>query len=279
MKNIAILTVLCLTFQTASAITIIDDFTFDDPAIGVPRVHSTTLNNSPELLFDGAVAFINDGGWLSWHCLSLGQPGLDMDLNLSYFNLGGVDLTENGASSVIDIKFAAFHGPLLLTMKFTDTAGKTRETVVPVLNGNLYVSMDSIPGDGSLGSVQTMEFKFNATGNESVARVWLGFGVFQNIGSPVDRIRTINVSQAPRGSVQLADWHNDDTPEDVNGDGFITARDARALVLYLNGSWSPGLTGDNDGLFLDVNNDGHISPRDVWAITHFINTFGAGPAP
>jgi hypothetical protein len=70
-------------------------------------------------------------------------------------------------------------------------------------------------------------------------------------------------------------WHNTDRPADVNGDTFITARDALIVLAELNLQGarplqSSGLD-DTSQLFVDVNRDGMLSAVDALLVINRIN--------
>ncbi|WP_144060232.1 dockerin type I domain-containing protein [Rhodopirellula sallentina] len=69
-------------------------------------------------------------------------------------------------------------------------------------------------------------------------------------------------------------FHNDDLPEDVNGNGNVTASDALAIINYLN-SFGPGPVGEGDPAYgYDVNNDGMVTSLDALLVINELNTTG-----
>ena len=69
-------------------------------------------------------------------------------------------------------------------------------------------------------------------------------------------------------------YHNDITPQDVDGDGHVTPLDALAIINYINsfgsGSIQPAAEGESRG-DLDVDGDGRVSPIDILIIINSIN--------
>ncbi len=71
-------------------------------------------------------------------------------------------------------------------------------------------------------------------------------------------------------------FHNDDLPEDVNGDGDVSARDALAIINYLN-TYGPGPVGEGDpGYGYDVNNDGMVTSLDALLVINELNVSSGG---
>jgi hypothetical protein len=71
-------------------------------------------------------------------------------------------------------------------------------------------------------------------------------------------------------------FHNDNNPEDVNGDGDVTARDALVIINYLN-TYGPGPVGEGDPAFgYDVNNDGLVTSLDALLVINELNATGGG---
>ncbi|MCM2370329.1 dockerin type I domain-containing protein [Aporhodopirellula aestuarii] len=74
-------------------------------------------------------------------------------------------------------------------------------------------------------------------------------------------------------------FHNDELPEDVNGNGEVSARDALAIINYLN-TYGPGPVGEGDPAYgYDVNNDGIVTSLDALLVINLLNvtsTSGGG---
>ncbi len=69
-------------------------------------------------------------------------------------------------------------------------------------------------------------------------------------------------------------WHNTARDEDVNGDGFVAANDALAIVNRIN-SFDAGPVPANAPFgpnYYDVNNDLFIAANDVLAVINFVNS-------
>ncbi|MEM8910683.1 MAG: dockerin type I domain-containing protein [Planctomycetota bacterium] len=71
-------------------------------------------------------------------------------------------------------------------------------------------------------------------------------------------------------------YHNDEAPYDVNNDQQVSARDALAIINYLN-TYGPGPVGYGDpGFGFDVNLDGEVTALDALLVINEINRHG-GP--
>ncbi len=69
-------------------------------------------------------------------------------------------------------------------------------------------------------------------------------------------------------------YHNDEYPEDVNGNGYATPEDALAIINYLN-QYGPGPIGfGNPNYGYDVNADGEISALDALLVINELNSGG-----
>lgn len=73
--------------------------------------------------------------------------------------------------------------------------------------------------------------------------------------------------------------HNPDIPEDVNGDGYVTAIDVLLVIDYLNNA-RPSMS----VMYADVSGDGFLSPLDALKVIDYINshlgtTSGEAEAP
>ncbi len=68
-------------------------------------------------------------------------------------------------------------------------------------------------------------------------------------------------------------WHNPETPEDVNRDQLVTPLDALILINQLNSTGSYPLVGSADtvSFFYDTNNDDHLTPIDVLRVINYLN--------
>jgi len=71
-------------------------------------------------------------------------------------------------------------------------------------------------------------------------------------------------------------FHNDDNPEDVNGNGEVSSVDALVIINYLN-TFGPGSVGEGDpALGYDVNNDGFVTSLDALLVINDLNASGNG---
>jgi hypothetical protein len=75
-------------------------------------------------------------------------------------------------------------------------------------------------------------------------------------------------------------WQNQSTPQDVNGDGFVSPIDALLIINELNLRGARALEyprpGGASAPFYDVNGDGQISPVDSAAVISYLNDPPAG---
>lgn len=85
----------------------------------------------------------------------------------------------------------------------------------------------------------------------------------------------------PVTETRIFDWHNEASPLDTNGDGFVTARDALAIINMINaddggmlptGNVVNQLSSLDDSAQVDINNDGQVTARDVLAIVNYLNS-------
>ncbi|MCA9160189.1 MAG: hypothetical protein KDA72_17765, partial [Planctomycetales bacterium] len=72
---------------------------------------------------------------------------------------------------------------------------------------------------------------------------------------------------------------NNNSPLDVNADGFVSPIDALVIINALNSggarSLMGGLGGEGEGanrFFIDTNGDGLLSPMDVLGVINYLNT-------
>ncbi len=68
-------------------------------------------------------------------------------------------------------------------------------------------------------------------------------------------------------------WHNQETPEDVNRDQLVTPLDALILINQLNQTGSYPLIGSADTVsyYYDTNNDDYLTPIDVLRVINYLN--------
>ncbi|MEZ6078392.1 MAG: dockerin type I domain-containing protein [Pirellulaceae bacterium] len=75
------------------------------------------------------------------------------------------------------------------------------------------------------------------------------------------------------------EFTNNNSPLDVNADGFVSPIDALVIINALNSggarSLMSGLGGEGEGanrFFIDTNGDGFLSPMDVLGVINYLNT-------
>ncbi|MEO8493545.1 MAG: dockerin type I domain-containing protein [Planctomycetota bacterium] len=86
------------------------------------------------------------------------------------------------------------------------------------------------------------------------------------------------------GTLQVRSiWQNPDNPNDVDGDGKVTPRDALLLLNELNkkGAHELGMPslGNEPSPSFDVNGDGHLSPLDPLSTINCLNGLGCITTP
>ena len=129
---------------------------------------------------------------------------------------------------------------------------------------------------------------YNAAGAGPGSGVWYGAEDLGTVGVdpgdynpfPVGGNTTLQTAQGHS-------WHNSTLAKDVNGDGFVTAADAMAIINKINTEGSHALQLPDDllpppdgaGMFWDVSNDPapHLSPLDALMVINELNlTVGQG---
>lgn len=74
-------------------------------------------------------------------------------------------------------------------------------------------------------------------------------------------------------------FHNDSTPEDVDGDGRITPLDPLVIINYINSNGSGRIRPPGEGeahIDLDVDGDGQVSPLDILIVINALNQPSGG---
>lgn len=67
-------------------------------------------------------------------------------------------------------------------------------------------------------------------------------------------------------------WHNVDSPQDVNADGYVTPLDALLLVTYINDNGVGDLAeGEAPTFFPDIDGDGVLAPLDALLLFNYLN--------
>ncbi len=93
---------------------------------------------------------------------------------------------------------------------------------------------------------------------------------FDQASFVIDVVEGASPTVVAAASRVMSPRHNDSLPQDVNGDGVVTALDALLVINDLNRNESRMLThGERDGPSIDVNDDGAVSALDALLV---INT-------
>ena len=89
------------------------------------------------------------------------------------------------------------------------------------------------------------------------------------VGDNASVTRTFDVT-VNRGNF----WHNESLPEDVNGDGFVSAFDALLIINQLNESGASEVPRNrpSDSPMVDVNEDQWLSPQDAIHVINLLNS-------
>jgi hypothetical protein len=82
-----------------------------------------------------------------------------------------------------------------------------------------------------------------------------------------------------RGTNTTNPLHNQDTPEDVSGDGVISPLDSLLIINYLNERAATGEEPSTGSTFPDVNNDRIITPIDALMVINYLNALRDGTSP
>ena len=79
--------------------------------------------------------------------------------------------------------------------------------------------------------------------------------------------------ELPDATITVRAWHNLRDRFDVNGDTYVSARDALQVIAFLNSVGSGWLDGQElPPPFVDVNGDNYASPRDAIELIAYLNS-------
>jgi hypothetical protein len=150
-----------------------------------------------------------------------------------------------------------------------DEASQTLNFIVTTNNDALFSSKPAIDPTGKL----TFTPAPNAHGLVHISVQLHDNGGTSNGGVDTSAAQTFDIT-----ITKPHPWHNTAKGEDVNGDTFIAANDALALINRING-FDAGPVPPNAPFgpnYYDANNDGFVAANDVLFVINFINAHPNG---
>jgi len=106
-------------------------------------------------------------------------------------------------------------------------------------------------------------------------------GIWSICETTVRGAECIDPSQIVAEAESSHPWQNNRSPEDVNGDGSVTARDVEIVINEINARGAsdlPVAAEQTPQVFLDVSGDNRLTPLDVLQLVNRLNTEDNGEA-